>query len=770
MAVTLAALITPINDDIEGGISADGADMIRNLQSKVAELEGKLATYEESHPGKFRPEIGLLRITVNFKPGLALPKFHFLSELNDNEIYKEHGCGIQGWLWKRSTDTFASWERRWCWLDRNDPPTFNYYREVESEHELESKGRRGNLQVKTMLASDISEILDKLIWSDGRSHKALNHGDELEACEFQFTRTSRGEATNKGAPAKGTQTPYRFRVLHPGQKNGWLASMKWLARGCHGARPERIAHPKINDRDVARILNDPALCPMPFGRVRHLLVSLFRAQALVNHALTRQSLIFICYNLEMHAMQHEGSDNSADMKAHVGEFLSEIRGVDFAKALRRLSLLYYGKLNSLTYPQQLEEYRHDIHKVALNMISCAVSQWALSKVLPAWHKKNGTTNTHPLSTKWHKRTSAFQIAAVGAASLRLDSLTALFKMIKTQRPPALAQQEKEEAAERIRRNALSAEERTAEDEEIQRIAAEEAANTEFSLFNAGSKLVNSALDGVKYVAEGALDKSAVILGQDHVSDGCRSPRARSPRTPKAIAATPVMNPLLQEELLDESMSAPAEVAIEDSGLDNRDPVALDADAQTPYYLSMVDSDEEAPSDLASSMAADAAVSADTAQNPDRRMNPLLIDDGGDVNATADERQVQLYRSLFAEFDTSCNGYLTVKGTTKLLSRHYEFLLQGKKAHKLLLEHWGEMCDDPEKGLSYEDWRRWDANNGGLRLGKKKGRRITSTCHEQYEASHQGAPAESAAAQKKYFKNAKITMKGIKWDPKQKDPA
>ena len=44
-------------------------------------------------------------------------------------------------------------------------------------------------------------------------------------------------------------------------------------------------------------------------------------------------------------------------------------------------------MNSLLYPDQVKEYRHDMHRIALNIISTAVSAWVFGRALPAHHER-----------------------------------------------------------------------------------------------------------------------------------------------------------------------------------------------------------------------------------------------------------------------------------------------------------------------------------------------------------------------------------------------
>eukprot|EP01048_Picozoa_sp_COSAG05_P020459 COSAG05_NODE_3481_length_2034_cov_0.975194_1_plen_334_part_00 len=223
-------------------------------------------------------------------------------------------------------------------------------------------------------------------------------------------------------------------------------------------------------------------------------------QSLVPPKISREDLIYYCYNLEMHALVnlshlHEQQAHDHSLRSHVGEYLSELRGLDYTMTIRRLALLNYGKSVSLSYPDQVKEYRHDMHKVALNIISTAVSAWVMGKALPAYHErvragkvgKDAKTakklqekqakrdSSFPSSPIW-RGTSAYRIAVYGCASLRLESLGLLLRAIKRTQPPLLAKAEREDAAEKIRRAEMSQEELEKEEAEKQAKAAEKAAS------------------------------------------------------------------------------------------------------------------------------------------------------------------------------------------------------------------------------------------------------------------------------------------------------
>ena len=409
-----------------------------------------------------------------------------------------------------------------------------YYQEVDDEGEMEDVGRRGKLKANFVPASQIADILDHIEGSTTATAHHFGHMDRdatrLFDSEFQFTR--RAHTNEHGKERK--ESVYKCRAMSPQIKAAWVASLKWLAsgttttdeQGCpvyilESERPGLIPHPPLNDRDLVRVKNNPSLVPLPFCQIRHLLTHpVYRQTTLGNHRLTREWMMYIAFNLEMKCMQDLTEKKGDTRRAHIGEYLEEIRGLDYHKVLRQLCLLHYHKRVSLMYPQQVEEYQHDLRKVALNMITCAVSGWIYGKALPKYHEKRygkrmkqgrkvesaqerkdrhrelkkakhdekhsvmghigdaisqhlanaeedgpNRWDTYPVSPVWRKRPAAHAVAVTGAAACRLESLKFLFRAIKKEEPELLAQQEKEELAEKQRVAALSEAERDAEEHE-----------------------------------------------------------------------------------------------------------------------------------------------------------------------------------------------------------------------------------------------------------------------------------------------------------------
>ena len=340
----------------KGGDPVFGKDPLspRSPSSPRSPQSSRTPTVDLSH---YRPKVGTLTVEVKFTEGLALPRFDFMSQYHDNTPYKERGCGIEGWLWKRSLDAFARWERRWFWIsagENGEPPGLYYYRKIESELQLEQVGRTGKLGTESdghemigILQEEISEVTSNLVWDDGKKHKVRRGEDELAECEFQFMRS---EHSNSDGKERKTSA-YRFRVQQPDQKLAWMAGLEWLQGGCEGKRPRPVSHPFLNERDLERAKNNPALIPLPFCRIRHLLSGLSGFdpnQSLVDPNMSREELLFICYNLEMHAHTRGKPLHKNDVtKVHVGEYLSDLYGLDYTMTLRRVALLYYGRQNSL---------------------------------------------------------------------------------------------------------------------------------------------------------------------------------------------------------------------------------------------------------------------------------------------------------------------------------------------------------------------------------------------------------------------------------------
>eukprot|EP01048_Picozoa_sp_COSAG05_P020461 COSAG05_NODE_3481_length_2034_cov_0.975194_3_plen_113_part_00 len=84
-------------------------------------------------------------------------------------------------------------------------------------------------------------------------------------------------------------------------------------------------------------------------------------------------------------------------------------------------------------------------------------------------------------------------------------------------------------------------------------------------------------------------------------------------------------------------------------------------------------------------------------------------------ARADE---QPYLDLFAVYDKSePSGVLSQQETIKLLSGHYKVAL-GRSPKAYVRDTWETMCSDPTQGLSYQDWRIFDADMGGIQIAAK----------------------------------------------------
>ena len=668
------------------------ANLKKQLDEKKEEREGSgsprytpTPTASNDLPEQFRPIIGYIECQVLFKPGLALPKFDFMNEFADNRKYKERGCGIEGWLWKRSSDTFGSWERRWTWIEMDpgrsiyDKPSLCYYNDIDTEQELQREGRKDRLSVHHIDFDQIVNVEEKLIWKDGRDHTAVGEREEqLATCEFQFTRLAHKSSDGKHDRSK---SPYRFRSMAPTQKMGWVTALRWLADGCKTETPDPLAHPPLNARDIERVKNNPALCPMPFHRTRQLLSDdMLRASALGMHLTsTRERLLYTLFNLESHGMQHSSTNDvrGEALKSHIGEYLSEIRGLDYMMTLRRLCLLHYGKVNSLLYPMQVEEYRHDLHRVALQMISTAVSAWVFGKMLPEYYariergevkvfkndtrakdakksSKKAKVRVFPASKVWQSRPSTYRQAVVGVAVTRLHSLSALWRGVKTQQPPLMAMDERNARAEKIRRAAMTEEERLLEDNELASAAQAEK-----------NEKARIAAEKEKYSVSG-------WCGRRRKADSDE----QSGEAPNDSTKQKFTNPLDDEDDYGSADEGPlTTMELEREAMANDDDFAV--------------------------------TNEDTELNEQQEMEDKERKHA-ELEAT--------YESVWAEFvllsKAQEENYLDKNAAAKLVGKWYSEVI-GMKAKKFVDKKWSTLCGDSSKGLSYTDWRIWDADCGGL---------------------------------------------------------
>jgi hypothetical protein len=715
-------------------------------------------------PETFAPVVGTLTINCLFTPGIALPKFDFMSQFGDNYQYKtgtteNMGCGLEGWLWKRSTDTFASWERRWMWFC-SDPPQLCYYSDVDSEQELERVGRNRSLKVHVVPAADISKIQDYISGiggSDDVSQRKLTAKEAaLQRCELQF-------ASGKGKK----QTHYRFRAMSEEQKAGWLAALRWLAgegeggkgKSCEGPRPDRIAHATLNDRDVVRVKNNPSLCAMPFCRARHLLSSsVFRATELgAQFGSTRQNLIYTLFNLEMHAMQHTGMDSvkSEALKSHIGEYLSEIRGLDYMMVLRRLCLLHYGKNNSLPYQLQVEEYRHELNKVALSMIRCAVSRWIFSTALPRLHKrvrKEGKKKRQQLSEWpphpfWRQHQKTYIHALNGVYHLRMTSLKILMEAVKLQQPPLMTRDERK--ATKDKDSAAPADSEDPEPAGLSKYVNPMNAKSP----KAHSKFNNPMRELEEPLSGGDSDNDMTVLVEE-------VEQINSWATMRGSDEEEDEDTLTEEELAEQA--------------------AQNAANKEVWYLAVfAQFDDKAPSKgtvgKAKQAAEEAGALAEHRPDPAGSGEPKFpaaveafrkaewaMEQRGPPMYSEAERLFKVAEAI-AQSDSPETvlpynpGHLSQPQAAKLLQMYYAELLESDSANAMsasewVSSNWEMVCANPNEGLSYTDWRKWDAHIGGLRFagGSASAKQRKRTKHQEFVDSHSGKSSEIQASNAQMF--------------------
>lgn len=106
-------------------------------------------------------------------------------------------------------------------------------------------------------------------------------------------------------------------------------------------------------------------------------------------------------------------------------------GVNFDKMLHQLALVNFGKLNSLSYRGQMEQFVYETEFVALRMIFAAVGEWVARRM----HEKR--PDTHPCgnhNTWWKHHPRIYTRALQAARDCRLRTLGLLMKCVLRQQP------------------------------------------------------------------------------------------------------------------------------------------------------------------------------------------------------------------------------------------------------------------------------------------------------------------------------------------------
>jgi len=511
----------------------------------------------------------------------------------------------------------------------------------------------------------------------------------------------------------------------------------------------------LNERDVERVQNNPALLGMPFSRARFLLVELSSHGSLGSNHLNRERLLYTLFNLEMYAMNRNSGKKrqKAALQAHVGCYLSEIRGLNYMQTLRRLCLLHYEKRYSLMYQQQVEEYEHDLHKVALNMISSALSAWIFGKILPkhhanrygarrnkvlygkgrevkaeakrvkkeaakALHEENEQRaargepplqpdefdpnahryETYPSNSLWRRLPQAHRAAVVGVASMRLESLAILFRAVKKEKPVLLAQQEEARKKELQRVAALSDEERKEEEAKKKTKQAEEAAKAE----------------------RRAKRKNA----------GCNCLSRKGSNTSGRSYNNPMMNADDATSPIGDSLLSPAERG-----------EAMDSDEEEEGYGLSAAMDEEVLDDMD-------AQGSHTATG----MGDVGFDDDSDEDDNyVSEETKAAYREVFDAFASSPGAPLDQNAAAKLLEKHYGLVLVDSKLSpkQYVGRYWNDakrpqMCSDSDTGFTFEDYILWEADNYSLNFGEKQPTEIVGTKAQAWADAHQGTAEDQRA--------------------------
>lgn len=98
--------------------------------------------------------------------------------------------------------------------------------------------------------------------------------------------------------------------------------------------------------------------------------------------------------MELHAYQTVASDRAQRLSGIEGA-IQAIDGLNFMKTLSQLCLINYGKLNSWSYRDQVENYELESEFVAMRLIQAAVGAWAALRAQEKWGKYTPHTPLQP---------------------------------------------------------------------------------------------------------------------------------------------------------------------------------------------------------------------------------------------------------------------------------------------------------------------------------------------------------------------------------------
>ena len=177
------------------------------------------------------------------------------------------------------------------------------------------------------------------------------------------------------------------------------------------------------------MLSDPATLDLPFSCWRQLVYNLARFDCLAVRD-SRRWKLYATMQMELFAFKRNYESKSKMISTRnatmAGASAYAFAGLDFHCVLERLCLLLYGKVVSLPYAVQMDEFKTEQRHVALNMIQCLCVAYVYRRRI-----EQQPELMHPA---WRKRKAAYCIAVEGARASRLRSLTELRKLVLENSP------------------------------------------------------------------------------------------------------------------------------------------------------------------------------------------------------------------------------------------------------------------------------------------------------------------------------------------------
>jgi adenylate kinase family enzyme len=306
---------------------------------------------------------------------------------------------------------------------------------------------------------DVSELLEdqpKEVWSEikkvtggpakimfsggksgpgalGQLKLVLNWAD-AENSEVLLQRWTEDDILNNRLRVQSAQ--WRFRVASPEVKYSWLQAIAWVERGCDGPRPPMIAVPSICDEDMKRVENDPSTVDLPIAKCRHLLYNLRQFDCLGLKE-GRDATLYATFQLELHAWKKVYQKDRRKKITGAGASVDSFHGLDFKLTLQRLCLLRYGKAQSLSYHQMMDEYEHEKAHIALHMIQTCLLAWIYRRR----GTYTGTDKRRAVHAMWKKGhmpegevAQCYFSAIRGVRNIRFEALSHLRRLVNKQNP------------------------------------------------------------------------------------------------------------------------------------------------------------------------------------------------------------------------------------------------------------------------------------------------------------------------------------------------